>query len=95
MRHMMWATEQSCIRPGAKLLALYLANYAGMADDATFMLQDAAAWCCCEIEEVDDFLGDLERESELRVRRDYPQPDKYLCSATVFFPEARNGGKLL
>jgi hypothetical protein len=93
--HLMWATEQSCIAPASKLLAIYLANYAGMDDEMTFRLEDAAAWCGIEIEDVEGCLYELEKECGLGVMRNYNCSDKSDCEATVKIPDAKNGGRLL
>lgn len=94
--HLAWATEQSQVSPPAKLLAIFLANYHGIGSEMTFRLEDAAAWCCgSRIENIDMWLGELEKEAGLRVMRRYDVEDKYNCEATVVIPEAKNGGHIL
>lgn len=93
--HMAWATEQSCITPLAKLLAIYIANYHGCDETTKIRLEDAAAWCGSKIEEVDGCLYELHRECGLTVTRGMDGPDKTDLWALLRVPEAKNGGRLL
>jgi len=95
MMNFAWATEQSQISPGAKLLALYLANYSGMRSEMEVVLQDPAAWCNCGVEQVDSWFHELEKKARLQVARRWDNDDKYMLCWVVRIPEAINGGKLI
>lgn len=96
MMNFAWATEQTQVSPGAKLLAIYISNYSGMRDEVEIRLEDAAAWCCTDkIEDVDIWFKELEEHSRLTVLRHYAMADKYDSFFIVRIPEAINGGKLI
>jgi len=92
MMNFAWATEQSEISPGAKLLAIYLANYSGMRSEMEVVLQDPAAWCNCSVEQIDSWFLELEKKARLRVMRRWDNDDKYMLCWVVRIPDAINGG---
>jgi len=65
IENFVWAVQLRGVSPGAKLLAIYIANYCGGADSFKFSLEDASAWCCCGIVECETFLGELHRTAGL------------------------------
>jgi hypothetical protein len=96
MMNFAWATEQTQVSPGAKLLAVYIANYSAMREEIEIRLEDAAAWCCTDkIEEVDIWFKELETHARLFVLRHYAMEDKYDTYFVVRIPGAINGGNLI